>query len=845
MAGSRKIWSNAVNTLLSGMESILLDEDLQPLWTREHQRDDPKKKSFLPTTPTLPNSHDPTVSSPLKRKNDPLPASDRNMKSQRIADHLSAKLATTLRVSPLANSTRSSSTKHQTGMEKVRGFHRVQPLQDSKHPSRPDHTALGPVFGGISEPRKYKKAVGNRSNPTTPVSSHPPSPGHHGDDQSSPAGSSLAFESFTKTSASGIFLNPLNPSKPNSLFMRRESRSSQRLAKTPSSHHLAMATRLALFHRIHATTKLASAQTKDMDTWIMEQMTSRGFSDRGSFEVELTAHAQMVAQSLTSLGEGLSQTMQQSKTAHHSMSAEQEYTMYTAIQTTVDTMLENSQWLCGPEFAMGINRMVPPWSMHEGSIEQIVHYVQVVESMRETLSGQFQHPQDLAEDLMRSQEVLDYQRTLFGETLRNNGLAWKALGLPAMEGLIQGTQEWVLNLAKTLTIKIRAEVNLALESIHHSNTAGGMEEDEEPHMRHAMKDVMELVLQGALLSASCLELVGKQCPMLVTAWMELTSQNCTYSLGKMNELVLRSATKSAALGAMEIFRSIHLSNSQPSSRHPSTSTGKSRGVYVKTMEIFESMPRLLQCVSEMREEEELDGGALESLGDGYGGGPDEEDMFPGISATSSDQDDNMDLASSSSSTSLGTSYSVQGHPLTHPDHTQQHRSTRPPMQYVQRRLPVDPLLVQRWIAMESLASVLVETGLELCSSLAEILGAGYNPSSSTFNPALAQPFRPDSSGTVDHPMEHTQDDRQLHHQPHPFADMSASARARAAIASLTSIAGGGAMVSGTGGVGLIYVQSVVRLLSKIIEFSGQDSQQEQRLLRVHSSLQNLEAVMSV
>jgi hypothetical protein len=38
------------------------------------------------------------------------------------------------------------------------------------------------------------------------------------------------------------------------------------------------------------------------------------------------------------------------------------------------------------------------------------------------------------------------------------------------------------------------------------------------------------------------------------------------------------------------------------------------------------------------------------------------------------------------------------------------------------------------------------------------------------------------------------------------------------------------MASGTGGIGMIYVQFVVRLLSKIIEFAGQDAQQEQRLV---------------
>ncbi|KAG0275806.1 60S ribosomal protein L8B [Linnemannia exigua] len=73
-----------------------------------------------------------------------------------------------------------------------------------------------------------------------------------------------------------------------------------------------------------------------------------------------------------------------------------------------------------------------------------------------------------------------------------------------------------------------------------------------------------------------------------------------------------------------------------------------------------------------------------------------------------------------------------------------------------------------------------------------------------------------------------------------YSSISSSARAAAAITSLTTFAGGGAMASGTGGIGMIYVQFVVRLLSKIIEFAGLDPQQEQRLFRVHSSVQNLE-----
>lgn len=809
---------------------------------------------LLPSTPTTSGSHDPSFSPTLKRKKDSLPTSDRINKSQRMTDHLTARLATTLHVSSSTDMFNSTNT-HQTGLENSRGFYRVQEHlgptileQESIHQLAQD--AAG---GATSEPRKYRKAVRNRSNPTTPIHSHPPSPGNlpsAGDDgllsssstsgsfSSSPSISRQTLESFARNAIpSTISLDPKRSTRPSSLLMRRETRAYQQSLQSPAHLNLVNSIRLSLFHRINSTTKSLSAQSKDKDVWINEQLSIRDISDRRSFEAAIGQHSQVLIAALTSLSDG-SFKMAPSLQPH---SQDHDITTYNSIQATADAILEHAQWLCGPDFEMGINRICPQWSAHEGSIEQIVHYVQFVESMREFSSGRFQHPQDLREDLERSQEVITYLRTLFGESLRNQGLEWRALGLPAMDELIHGTQDWILSMAKMLTIKIRAEVNLALEGANDHRAAVDSsrmetmdEEDEISSIGRTVGDVMDLVLQGAQFSRSSLELAGKKCPALVTSWMELTSQYCTYALAKrkehaakLNKAPSNQIKKLISTGSVTVGVGLRKPLQLPYHTH----SGLKRGLFMKTMELFENVGRLLQCVMEMRDEEEQDGHGFGMFGDGLGHSEQEDaNAFNGASAASSDQDDPMDIVSaSSSSTSLHYDQGFY--------QPQQHRLPRTNPQQ-QRRPPVDSMLVQRWIALDSLASVLVDVGLELCESMAEILGCGHyiGPSiANTSNPPPVVPAFGSQNGyssnfNISVPVMAPMFGVMSLPQDKRSSSFAPSARATAAISSLTAFSGGGAMASGTGGVGLIYVQFVVRLLSKIIEFARQDTSQEQRLL---------------
>ncbi|KAF9432458.1 hypothetical protein BGZ76_010787 [Entomortierella beljakovae] len=855
-------------------KSILLDEDLQSLWPREHDSHDIKKKQQIPTTPTLSSSHDPTFSPPLKRKKDPLPTSDLSNKSQRMTDHLTARLATTLHVSSSVDMF-SSSNNQQSGLENSRGFYRLKDqLEMPMFEQENEYQLLQESPGGASsEPRRYRKAARNRSNPTTPIHSHPPSPGtlsNTGEDDllssfSSTPNSSLPVSSLSRLALESFARNtpPLNlsldlkrPTRPSSLLMRRESRAGQNSPRTAALQQLAMSTRLALFHQIHTTTTSTAAQLKDMEIWIQEQLYKRDIQDRQSFETAMGQHLQMLVAAISSLNENFAKKIQSPFSNMHGNNQDQEIAVYNSIQTTVDSILGHAQRLCGPDFDMGINRICPQWSMHGGIIEQLVQYVQFVESMRETLSGRFQHPQELSEDLARSQEVIDYLRTIFGESLRNHGLEWRALGLPTMDDLLQGSQEWILNMARVLTAKIRAEVNLALEgSCHHKAAADysrmdvGDDDDEIPTIGRSVGDVMDLVLQGGVLSSSCLELTGKRSPALVTSWMELAGQYCTFALTKRKEHVAK-ANKAPSTQIRRLINSGSITpgagiRKQHQMPQP-TQTGVRRGIFLKTMEVFESVNRLLQCVMEMRDEEEHDGGEIRGMRERFTKDGEHEDpnALHGASAASSDQDEAMEIVSaSSSSTSL------------HYDQSSQRQYQRLPRvnSQQQRRPPTDPTLIQRWVAMECLASVLVDIGLELCESMAETLGYENHISSSISNSATTLP---DTTRLY----THNSDFGISNASTAPFlpifgvtspprdnrspTKVNANTRAATAISSLTTFSGGGTMASGTGGVGLIYVQFVVRFVSMIIEFAGQDSAQEQRLQRIHSSVQNLELALS-
>ncbi|KAF9583016.1 hypothetical protein BGW38_010419 [Lunasporangiospora selenospora] len=833
-AGSSKIWCSAVNTLLSAMGKLFIS---------------------LPLTSRI----------AAETKNSGF---DRTTKSQRLTDQLTTRLASSLHVSNTTRGEYQDVALPLTRMDHSRGFHRVVQRQvDTNHhltyPSSPSSDGEGshndPAEAPPSEPRKFRKAARSRSNPSTPANSHPPSPMPFTstgiDDMFSISTSSLSSSAsmgdvFLRNGSSSIpDMSSIDISRSGSLFKRREHRFNQSPMKT--SPHLAMATRLALFHRIVSTTQTAAAQTKDMDVWIMEQTSKRGFQDRQAFEAEVTSRAKVLSSALSALAEGFPTSTHQSHFSQGLDNPDQDYFIYRSIQAALDAVLENAQWLCGPDFEMGINRICPQWSAHVGSIEQIAHYVQVVECMRETLSGQFQHPIDVSEDLVRCQELIDYQRTLFGEALRNRGLEWRALGLPALDSTIQATQDWILNLAKTLTIKIRAEVNLVLENARHAMDQPEMdiERDEGSFMHRSMVDVMDLILQGALFTGSCLELIGRGCPMLLTWWIELSSQYCTYALSKRKEQVLR-AKRSLLISQSKKYggpRSPFIS-ADPDTAMESHSTGldpiprqythapSGRGVFLKTMEIYENVSRLLQCILEMQEEEELeDGLSTDTLPQPYGeqvGIPEDlsMDSYSGSSMTINDQQNGLSMQ--------GQPYgAINGH---------RPRSIQNPL----RRPAMDPSRLQRRIAMEALASVLVETGLELSESIVETLGLGGQESSSSTTGPLINPLRSASVALKDYGNGNGTDSNRLSSNfdvvsPSFLKEIPSSARAMAAVTALTSFAGGGVMASGTGGIGLIYVQFVVRLISKIIEFAGQDPLQEQRLLTTTSIPSSIPASQDV
>lgn len=50
---------------------------------------------------------------------------------------------------------------------------------------------------------------------------------------------------------------------------------------------------------------------------------------------------------------------------------------------------------------------------------------------------------DLLEDIKGLQALLDTKMTLYGDALIQNGLEWKAMGMPVDEHLLNATKDWL------------------------------------------------------------------------------------------------------------------------------------------------------------------------------------------------------------------------------------------------------------------------------------------------------------------------------------------------------------------------------------------------------------------
>ena len=97
-----------------------------------------------------------------------------------------------------------------------------------------------------------------------------------------------------------------------------------------------------------------------------------------------------------------------------------------------------------------------------------------IDDMKELVSQAIPRTSDLVYDIRRLQSVLESKVALYGDNLVQNGLEWKAMGLPVDEQLLATVKGWFYNLCigligelDTECSKLRSLVADMRELVHH------------------------------------------------------------------------------------------------------------------------------------------------------------------------------------------------------------------------------------------------------------------------------------------------------------------------------------------------------------------------------------------
>ncbi|KAG1076973.1 hypothetical protein G6F42_025160 [Rhizopus arrhizus] len=85
----------------------------------------------------------------------------------------------------------------------------------------------------------------------------------------------------------------------------------------------------------------------------------------------------------------------------------------------------------------------PEWTLYESRIDTLATFVQSIEDMSYSINNTIPQTDDLLEDIKGLQTLLDTKMTLYGDALVQNGLEWKAMGMPVDEQLLNATKDWI------------------------------------------------------------------------------------------------------------------------------------------------------------------------------------------------------------------------------------------------------------------------------------------------------------------------------------------------------------------------------------------------------------------
>ncbi|CAO3617914.1 unnamed protein product [Cunninghamella echinulata] len=250
-----------------------------------------------------------------------------------------------------------------------------------------------------------------------------------------------------------------------------------------------------------------------------------------------------------------------------------DHVTFDEIKSFLHTILVLAEEMMGSQTVLFMD-IFPEWKLWEGFVQKLVTYIQCIDDMKQLITQKLQSSNDLAQDIKAIYQLLDTRKKLYGDTLIQNGLEWKAMGLPVDMELLHTVKLWFLYISSSLL----DELDIACPS---NNT-----KDQELYM--------ENVLVGLEVVASIIAFIGlsnKKVYMNSQILVTIYGQWISETLEQINELQIKHHTLVSS-------STKNLTQHQSSSNnYTNNSNGNKMGrMDLRLMELLEYMGRILDAL---------------------------------------------------------------------------------------------------------------------------------------------------------------------------------------------------------------------------------------------------------
>ncbi|TPX57547.1 hypothetical protein SpCBS45565_g08173 [Spizellomyces sp. 'palustris'] len=209
---------------------------------------------------------------------------------------------------------------------------------------------------------------------------------------------------------------------------------------------------------------------------------------------------------------------------------------YQDLKSITEKIMESANWLSVGNLDE-LGDLVPLWRMMEPNIDNVVHYIHIVEDMKSTIQTSFHMTGSLPTDLTRMRTCLDEKKHLWGTTVSDDASAWRVLGFPVDElrGVLAAAAAWMYGLAWACFVQIDNEVNRV------DRTDG-------------IQSLMDPIFSALLFAKECAEFIQKPFyPRVLIAAYTLTTLYTTYTLTTFSQLLQRSNKPRTEVRVLHLF----------------------------------------------------------------------------------------------------------------------------------------------------------------------------------------------------------------------------------------------------------------------------------------------------